>query len=291
LLLVVPHIIFIQNGLFGLSYFFKNFKTKIEDIIKDSIVIIVDDNVHYYSTQGVEICGKRLVCSVEQNIQKYPHATKISFIGHSFGGIIIRYAIGLLDTQNVFDKIKPILVVTIATPHLGVLTDNSVIAMTLRNCTGKTGRELILSDNNLLEMSVEDSIFMIALNKFKTKLLYGNLKGDTVSYESACISLIDPNVAFSSIISNKLYLLNYQHSSHPIPTGLLHVRYNQKTLKIYENLNKVQWKKKVLNLQEHLNTHATIIGRHPIIPFLNINSDESQIVLNDIVTEIGIHSI
>jgi len=43
----------------------------------------------------------------------------ISFVGHSFGGLVSRYAIGILYANKFFDNVKPMNFTTFATPHLG----------------------------------------------------------------------------------------------------------------------------------------------------------------------------
>jgi Putative serine esterase (DUF676) len=54
-------------------------------------------------------------------LQQQGFAVKyISFVGHSFGGLVSRYAIGILFGQGFFDRIKPMNFTTFATPHLGV---------------------------------------------------------------------------------------------------------------------------------------------------------------------------
>lgn len=88
-------------------------------------------------------------------VQRYPNLCKISFIGHSLGGLIARYAIALLfgrDYMNRVSKIdgetgsngcakvlhednyigkiaglQPVNFITFATPHLGSRGHNQVI--------------------------------------------------------------------------------------------------------------------------------------------------------------------
>lgn len=53
--------------------------------------------------------------------------TQFSFLGYSLGGLIGRFAMGLLDLEKFFDPIEqggqgiePVYFVTMATPHLGI---------------------------------------------------------------------------------------------------------------------------------------------------------------------------
>ena len=65
-------------------------------------------------------------------IKRHPNLQKISFIGHSLGGLIARYAIAKLYTNDPINNhdsesisseriagLVPINFITVATPHLG----------------------------------------------------------------------------------------------------------------------------------------------------------------------------
>ena len=47
---------------------------------------------------------------------------KLSMVGYSLGGLVARYAIGLLHHQGLFKKIEPVNFTTFVTPHLGELS-------------------------------------------------------------------------------------------------------------------------------------------------------------------------
>ena len=46
---------------------------------------------------GIDTCGQRLCDEIRQEIARYPHLERISFIGHSMGGLLCRYAVGELE--------------------------------------------------------------------------------------------------------------------------------------------------------------------------------------------------
>lgn len=58
---------------------------------------------------------------VQQLVSSTPSLTTISFIGHSMGGLIARYAIGLLSdtTTGTVAGLQAGCYVSIASPHLG----------------------------------------------------------------------------------------------------------------------------------------------------------------------------
>lgn len=46
--------------------------------------------------------------------------TRFSVFGYSLGGLVARYAVGILFSQDFFQKIQPVSFTTFATPHLGI---------------------------------------------------------------------------------------------------------------------------------------------------------------------------
>jgi triacylglycerol esterase/lipase EstA (alpha/beta hydrolase family) len=70
---------------------------------------------------GIDVCGQRLAQEVQQLVSSTPSLTTISFIGHSMGGLIARYAIGLLadPATGTVAGLQPQSYISIATPHLG----------------------------------------------------------------------------------------------------------------------------------------------------------------------------
>ncbi|KAL7596422.1 hypothetical protein Lser_V15G28921 [Lactuca serriola] len=76
---------------------------------------------------GIDVMGSRLADEVISVIERNPKVEKISFIGHSLGGLISRYAIAKLYVQNQTYQdrsgkivgVEAINFITVATPHLG----------------------------------------------------------------------------------------------------------------------------------------------------------------------------
>jgi pimeloyl-ACP methyl ester carboxylesterase len=69
-------------------------------------------------------CGQRLAAEVEALKQAHPGLLRISFIGHSMGGLICRHAAGLLYDagSGTVAGLRPAHFITMATPHLGCET-------------------------------------------------------------------------------------------------------------------------------------------------------------------------
>jgi hypothetical protein len=126
-------------------------------------------------------------------------------VGYSLGGLVARYAIGLLYSKGYFQKIKPVNFVTFATPHLGVRTPSKGYSNHLWNVLGArtlstSGRQLFAIDDfretgrSILDvMTDSQSIFIHALAQFERRTLYCNIINDrSAVYYTTGISRTDP---------------------------------------------------------------------------------------------------
>ncbi|KAF9168275.1 hypothetical protein DFQ26_000105 [Actinomortierella ambigua] len=94
--------------------------------------------------------------------------TQFSYLGYSLGGLIGRFAIGVLETQKFFSPVseggrgvEPVYFITMATPHLGIRTPSQSNYSRLYNylsarILSRTGEQLQLTDTYLPEDDVED---------------------------------------------------------------------------------------------------------------------------------------
>lgn len=146
---------------------------------------------------------------------------KLSMVGYSLGGLIARYAIGLLYSGGWFDKLEPVNFTTFASPHLGVRAPvggyhttawNYLAARTL----SQSGRQLFLIDTfrdhgrPLLSVMVDpNSIFIKALSCFKHRILYANIINDrSAPYFTTYITGCDPFVDLAKV--DIKYLKGYE---------------------------------------------------------------------------------
>jgi Putative serine esterase (DUF676) len=141
-------------------------------------------------------------------------------VGYSLGGLVSRYAVGLLYSKGWFDKLQPVNFTTFATPHLGVRTPLLGFHNHLWNVLGArtlamSGRQLFLIDSFrdtgrplLAVLADPSSIFIRALTQFKNRNLYTNIINDrSAVYYTTGISRIDPFVNLNEVDVN--YLQNY----------------------------------------------------------------------------------
>ncbi|KAK7304159.1 hypothetical protein RJT34_15242 [Clitoria ternatea] len=145
------HLVIMVNGIIGSAadwrYAAEQFVKKLPDKV---IVHRSECNASKLTFDGVDTMGERLAEEVLSVVRRWPEVQKISFVAHSLGGLVARYAIGrlydysstltLVDTgRNSFSEekkesskqflqqsyeakiagLEPMNFITFATPHLG----------------------------------------------------------------------------------------------------------------------------------------------------------------------------
>lgn len=161
-------------------------------------------NTGSFTYDGIERGGERVCAEIEETMRE-GNFTKLSIVGYSLGGLVARYAVGLLQAKGILDQVECLNFITFATPHLGVPTPMKGWHSNVWNALGartlsESGRQLFVVDSFrddgrplLAVMTDPKSIFMTGLRKFKRPTLYCNIVNDrSVVYYSAAISKTDP---------------------------------------------------------------------------------------------------
>ncbi|CAI9303153.1 unnamed protein product [Lactuca saligna] len=200
------HLVVMVNGLIGSA---RNWRFAAKQFLKkypnDLIVHCSRRNSALATLDGIDVMGSRLADEVISVIARNPNVEKISFIGHSLGGLISRYAIAKLYTQNQTYQdrsgkiagIEAINFITVATPHLGSRGHRQVpmfcgvrglekVGYHSSVVVRRTGRHLYLKDKAngqtplLVQMAndSEDLKFISALQSFKRRVVYANVHSD-----------------------------------------------------------------------------------------------------------------
>ncbi|KAI4952613.1 hypothetical protein J4E91_003085 [Alternaria rosae] len=231
------HLCVLVHGLWGKPEHLKYVSTTLgERYSEDKLYILVAKrNAGSFTYDGIDTGGERVAEEVERKLEELAEAghdiTKISVVGYSLGGLIARYAIGLLFHRGIFEKIQPVNFTTFATPHLGVRTPLKGYHSHIWNVLGArtlsmSGRQLFGvdkfrdTDRSLLAVLADpESIFIRGLAQFKHRSLYANVVNDrTVTYYTAGISQTDPFVDPDDIKIN--YIPDYEDvivdGQHPV---------------------------------------------------------------------------
>lgn len=214
------------------------------------IVLAVKRNAGSFTYDGIELGAERVAKEIEDTLDELARdgyeIKKMSMVGYSLGGLVARYALGLLDSRGWFDKIKPVNFTTFASPHLGVRTPLRSYANHIWNVLGArtlamSGRQLFMIDKfrdtgrPLLSVLADpDSIFIHALKKFENRSLYTNIVNDrSAVYYTTAISRTDPFTQLDKLDLN--YLEGYQNVILD-PDNPVKLRKDQHLPKFYRRL-------------------------------------------------------
>ncbi|KAF2005725.1 lipase/serine esteras-like protein [Amniculicola lignicola CBS 123094] len=174
-------------------------------------ILVAKRNSGSFTYDGIELGGERVASEIEETLEELARSgneiKKLSVIGYSLGGLVSRYAIGLLFQKGLFEKIQPVNFTTFATPHLGVRTPlrgyhNHVWNVLGARTLSASGTQLFTVDRFrdttrpiLAVLADPGSVFIRGLALFQHRSLYANITGDrSVVYYTAAISSIDPYV-------------------------------------------------------------------------------------------------
>jgi hypothetical protein len=217
------HLCILVHGLWGKPLHLNHLKNTLSEQYPDGrlYVLVPHSNSEYLTYDGIELGAERITNEIEQKVEELEKQgaklSKISIVGYSLGGLIARYAIGLLYKNGLFDKLQPTNFTTFATPHLGVRSSTTGYLGQVWNTLGAktlstSGAQMFLADNfrntnkPLLALLAEpNSIFLNGLRQFKRKSVYANTMNDrSVPYFTAAISRVDQFVDPDAIDVNYL---------------------------------------------------------------------------------------
>ncbi|RYP59562.1 hypothetical protein DL769_008470 [Monosporascus sp. CRB-8-3] len=188
-------------------------------------ILVAERNKGSFTYDGIELGGERVCVEIEEELDKIRSrggkVAKLSIVGYSLGGLVARYAIGLLHAKGLFDQVEPVNFTTFVTPHLGVRSPsrgwhNHVWNVLGARTLSMSGRQLFTIDNFrgtgrplLAILADPDSIFMSGLKRFKRRTLYANIANDrSAVYYTTGISKTDPFTDMSKVKAN--YLEGYE---------------------------------------------------------------------------------
>ncbi|EGC39862.1 hypothetical protein DICPUDRAFT_147284 [Dictyostelium purpureum] len=152
----INHLIVLQHGLHATYQDFNSIISRFEkENFENCEFVAAKSNSYFLATRdGIDKVGNRLFVEVKELYEKYNHPKKISFIGHSLGGLVARYAIGLLYRDGFFKICEPDQFISLSSPHCGsrrpsTTVFNKVAHYFVDSFLSVTGRQLILHDSDL----------------------------------------------------------------------------------------------------------------------------------------------
>ncbi|KZT55843.1 DUF676-domain-containing protein [Calocera cornea HHB12733] len=172
-------------------------------------ILVAKANRGNHTYDGVDWGAERVAGEFLEYVDKLEEGgkkkvVKVSIVGYSLGGLIARYVIGILQTQNFFDRVTPSAFYTFAAPHIGLPrypSFYSSLTYTLGpRWLSRTGEQFYAIDSwgstgrPLLEIMADpEGVFYRGLERFGRRCLYANAAGDvTVPYVTSAIEVQDP---------------------------------------------------------------------------------------------------
>ncbi|PIM97637.1 hypothetical protein CDL12_29893 [Handroanthus impetiginosus] len=133
------HLVVMVHGILGSASDWKFCAEQFVQRLPDKVFVHCSErNAAKLSLDGVDVMGDRLADEVLEVIKRKPGLRKISFVAHSVGGLVARYAIGKLyrppekesreevsanvctgESNCTIADLEPINFISVATPHLG----------------------------------------------------------------------------------------------------------------------------------------------------------------------------
>ena len=281
------HLILLVHGINGHSTDLEYFKNEFITRLGDSEYVVRATDSHTLKTNhGIDICGSLIAHEIKEIIIK-ENITSFSCVGHSMGGLTLRYALGILEAEKVLDNVELVNFITLATPHLSsiawekLLWQIAPVAKTLgvpSLLMGPTGKQLFLQDiddyNNkaLLERMATDSQFMAPLSRFKRRIIYGNMAYDvSVHFGTAMILRRQQNLGLDWKSSEvKLVVIENEVSEK------LHG--HEAVERIVQSLQKLNWVRVGIKPSRWLTAHTDIVSQH---------RQEAKIIFEDLWNRIN----
>jgi hypothetical protein len=93
-----------------------------EEHSEDKLYLLVAKrNTGSFTYDGIERGGERVCHEIEEELAKIKSnggkITKLSIVGYSLGGIVGRYAVGLLGAKGILDEVEPVVRYCFAPAH------------------------------------------------------------------------------------------------------------------------------------------------------------------------------
>lgn len=185
---VPEHLVIMVNGINGSAADWRYGAEQFVSRRRDKVLVHCSESNHSKLTfDGVDTMGERLADEVWSIVRNNSKVKKISFVAHSLGGLVARFAIGKLyasvpksghPTGGCVDKdntnnlnleqpclgtiagLEPMNFVTVATPHLGSKGNNQLpflcglpflerrVRQTAHLIVGRSGKHLFLTDKD-----------------------------------------------------------------------------------------------------------------------------------------------
>uniref|UniRef100_K3YU66 DUF676 domain-containing protein n=1 Tax=Setaria italica TaxID=4555 RepID=K3YU66_SETIT len=170
------HLVVMVHGIVGSTADWKFGAEQFDKLLSDKVIVHCSNrNMRKLTLDGIDVMGERLAQEVIEEINRRPYIKKISFVAHSVGGLVARYAIGRLyrppkqtsenapqslsdNNRGTIHGLEAVNFITVASPHLGsrgnkqvpflfgVTAIENFACCIIHLIFGRTGKHLFLTD-------------------------------------------------------------------------------------------------------------------------------------------------
>lgn len=188
------HLVILVHGYHASHFDMRVYQNFLAKIIPHSIFLISKANENM-TKKRIEQMGVDLAEEIKAHIRdSKSHFSKISFIGHSLGGVIIRAALGhLTQYKNFFFTF-----VSLSSPHLGCRQNKSSLVNIGMAFMDKVQKDIVISQLNMNDHEDPTQTFLYKLaqtdrlNHFNNVILVSSPQDHYVPYTSARIQPLQP---------------------------------------------------------------------------------------------------
>lgn len=219
------HYCLCQHGLLGSERDFQRLVEFFESgVLSDRVkIVLLTSNVNLTDTlSGIEAAGERCYNEIVSFFEglETPNKIAVSFLGHSMGGLFLRYALRKIAIKNpsFWDDrgIQLCRMFFIATPHCGTIESSWFIRMSsqyLLRHVFKSIDDLCFSSSLLETLADIDGIR--SLEAFEQVFMYGNAYGDKLVSASSALALSQFEVRQESLVEEGLQISEYISTADP----------------------------------------------------------------------------
>ena len=186
------HVLVLVHGLQGSSYDLRPLRTALQ-VTHPDLIFLASQSNQDCTDDDISIMGKRLGAEVNKFLKQHDqHLSRLSFVGFSLGGLVIRAALPYL--QKYTDRLYTLL--TLSTPHMGYVGNSSRLVegglwlLQRWNAEATALRQLTHGDSDR-----EDTTYLMTLarqqglEKFRYIVLASSAQDSYAPFESARIEI------------------------------------------------------------------------------------------------------
>lgn len=207
-------IVVLQHGSHGHASDFDNIRKQLEGAWRSSVdlscwpleIWTTSTNEGLSTDLGLVACGDKLAAELGAALRdiaiRYPSATMhMCCVAHSFGGLLIRHALAMLDKSGGLDSVNLNTFITLASPHVGARQLDIFLRMGARmlGAAASTAYQDLLLDSSIIDELCSEQA-LSPLRRFDNRILYNcAAKDHLVKFETGSLVVVQGGMDVSML--------------------------------------------------------------------------------------------